>query len=120
MVFFSRFLFREDYYDHDDDENGMKKVMLFETFKMCLNDDHKGLEPTACAKNGKPLALLKLITDSLTCVKEDAMPEINRSLVDPPAPLCVPSLSLSVPPSKLLPPLPEKEKEHSFIENYKP
>jgi hypothetical protein len=99
LVFSSPFLFREEYYEHDDDDNGMKKVMLFETFKMCLNDDHKGLEPTACAKNGKPIALLKLITKSLKCVKEDAMPEINRSQVKRPLPL-----SLSVPPPASSPP----------------
>jgi hypothetical protein len=66
---------REDY--NEQDESGM----LFETFKMCLHDDHRGLEPVAFALNDKPVSLLTVITHSLKYVVLDAMAEINRNQV---------------------------------------
>jgi hypothetical protein len=63
---------RDDYYEHD--ESGM----LFEKFKMRLNDDHRFSEPIAFALNGKTAPLLKVITHSLKYVKDDVMAEINR------------------------------------------
>jgi len=59
----------------ENDESGM----LFETFKMCLNDSHDGSTPVAYAMNGKSQPLLKVITLSLKYVKEEALAEINRS-----------------------------------------
>jgi hypothetical protein len=64
--------------DHaNQDENGM----LFENFKMCLNDDHGGLEPVAEASNGNRVPVLKLITHSLKHIKDEAMAAINNSQV---------------------------------------
>jgi len=56
--------------------------MLFENFKMRLNDDHGGLEPVAEASNGNRVPLLKLITHSLKHIKDEAMAAINKSQVD--------------------------------------
>ena len=53
--------------------------MLFELFKMRLNDSHYGCTPVAYALNGKSMPLLKVITLSLNHLKDDAMKEINRS-----------------------------------------
>jgi hypothetical protein len=52
--------------------------MLFETYKMCLHEDHRGV-PVAYALNGKSFPLLKVIALSLKYLKDDAMAEINRS-----------------------------------------
>ncbi len=52
--------------------------MLFETYKMCLHEDHCGV-PVAYALNGKSFPLLKVIALSLKYLKDDAMAEINRS-----------------------------------------
>jgi len=68
---------RVDYYMHDE-----KGGMLFEKFKMRLNDKHNGAEPSAQALNGQSQLLLKVITQSLNYVKEEAMAKINRSQVD--------------------------------------
>ena len=57
--------------------------MLFETFKMSLNDRHDGAVPLAHAINGQSQSLLEVITHSLKYVKDEAMTEINRSQVDP-------------------------------------
>ncbi len=56
--------------------------MLFENFKMRLNDDHGGLEPVAEASNGNRVPVLKLITHSLKHIKDEAMAAINKSQVD--------------------------------------
>ena len=53
--------------------------MLFQTFKMCLHENHNGATPMAKATNGREQPLLKLIMLSLKYVKEEAMEEINRS-----------------------------------------
>ncbi len=67
---------RRDYANQDD------KGMLFEEFKMRLDDHHNGLEPVAEASNGNRVPLLKVITHSLKQIKDEAMNEINNSQVD--------------------------------------
>lgn len=62
----------------NQEENGM----LFENFKMRLNDGHGGLEPVAEASNGNRVPVLKLITHSLKHIKDEAMAAINKSQVD--------------------------------------
>ena len=61
----------------NQEENGM----LFEKFKMRLNDDHGGLEPVAEASNGNRVSVLKLITHCLKHKKDEAMTAINKSQV---------------------------------------
>ena len=61
----------------EHDESGM----LFETFKMCLNNSHDGSRPVAYPMNDKSQSLLKVITLSLKYVKDEALTEINRSQV---------------------------------------
>ena len=63
---------REDYYDCDE------QGLLFETFKMRLNDSHAG-PPQAVALNGRRMPLIEVITKSLKYLKDDAMAKINRS-----------------------------------------
>jgi len=65
---------RDAYYEYDD-----KGGMLFETFKMRLDDKHGAAEPLAYALNGKSQPLLKVIVHSLKYVQEQAMEDINRS-----------------------------------------
>ena len=65
---------RDAYYEYDE-----KGGMLFETFKMRLDDKHGVAEPLAYALNGRSQPLLKVIVHSLKYVQEQAMEDINRS-----------------------------------------